>query len=144
MSVAAYPVHKPEAIYRINSSLENTKKESIWTLQWIHTYHRMFLKTQRKCLKETFHLEDPAEDNTIIHKRVLKRQVMRVWIWSIWSMIGTTDSLNKHPSFIKGRGFLDQLSDYNLLKKNSVYGHSSENSPACDIHPSHRTSWSSG
>jgi hypothetical protein len=29
MSVAAYPVHKPEAIYRINSSLENTKKESI-------------------------------------------------------------------------------------------------------------------
>jgi hypothetical protein len=64
-------------------------------------------------------LEDLGTDERITLEQVLNRQGGRVWAWFIWLRIGTSGGNSNKPS-VKDTEFRDLLSDYRLVKKDSV------------------------
>jgi hypothetical protein len=42
---------------------------------------------------------------------------VRVWAGFIWLRIGSCEHFNEPPGSIRGSGFLDQLSNYQVFKK---------------------------
>jgi hypothetical protein len=60
-------------------------------------------------------------DGRIILKGIFKKQGVMVWTGCMWLRIGSSSTLScEHSSPIKGREFLNQLSDHQHLKKYSA------------------------
>jgi hypothetical protein len=78
-----------------------------------------------KSLNGRDHSEDPDIDGRIILKWILGKQDVRVRTVFIWLSTGTDGGLCEHrrepSSSMKGDEFLDQLSDYVLLKDSAPW-----------------------
>jgi hypothetical protein len=66
---------------------------------------------------------DLGIDERIILKLIRKKQILGMWIGHICLMIVTSGGHeNEHSGGLKGEEFLDQLSEYQLLKKVLFHG----------------------